>query len=160
MSNKFLQPAEEALRQKCNDQKMSDVESAYVCGISPSAYHSWRKNRDLPFYKGKYNASKRINGYHKQGNEIKNRVVLTADDVSQYRHNDNTFRENSDKVILKVDINPVLDLPEPTLKLADSPQGSRMGVVIGSKWDKNRELTVTARQDTYANTVKRLVRNG
>ena len=144
---------EEEERLKCHAEGLTDSQAAVRCGIHHSTYHGWRKARGLSL-----NGDETKRGRAKKPPE--KRSVLTADDIVHYHRNDNTPRETSNKIILKVDINPVLDLPEPTLKLADSPQGSRMGVVIGSKWDKNRELTVTAWQDTYANTVKRLVRNG
>ena len=164
VSGKFLPEEQEDLRWECNEKKLSDAESAKVCEISVSAYSSWRKKRGLPIYKSKRNTNRKGQANQRKDNkiinELKNRVVLTAEDVAKYRHNDNNEKHTTNKVILQVDINPTLDLPEPKMKLADSPRGSYAGVVIGSKWDKNRELIVTAKQDTYANTVKMLVRNG
>ena len=144
---------EEEERLKCHAEGLTDSQAAVRCGIHHSTYHGWRKARGLSL-----NGDETKRGRAKK--PIPKRSVLGADDIVHYHRNDNTPKPDSNKIMLKVEINPTLDLPEPTLKLADSPQGSRMGVVIGSKWDKNRELTVTAWQDTYANTVKRLVRNG
>lgn len=91
------------------------------------------------------------------------RISLTAADVHNYSHNDNSSRfTEKDGIILKVNINPDTDskATEPIAKLKDGPQSGHCEIVIGSKWNKSPELFTTAKQDTYSTSVKRMVRHG
>lgn len=152
---------EEENRIRCYKIGLTDKESADECKIARSTYTTWRVSKGLPPHETIYMSMKPIKTTYKTKH-------FEASDINYYRHNENKVIDVKTKSEVKVIIDRELAQKmldnlgvKPTnLKLADGPQGSHMGVVIGSQWENKRELSTTAKQDTYANTVKRLVKHG
>lgn len=155
VGSKFLTEKEEAMRWECNNRKLSDADSAKVCGISVSSYCSWRNKRGLPIYESKRNGNRKGQANQRKDNKIindlKKHVVLTAEDVVIYRHNDNTPRENNDKILISVAINgsEKIDLAPITAPLNKGLQPPKLHSNIIGFDHSNNKLRRHCTTETY-----------
>jgi len=155
---KSLTPAELQNMMRCYELGMTDQESAMECYMSRSTYTQWRLSEGLPPNESTYMKIKPRQHVTYSTN------CLKATDIVHYNHikHDPLETKVNNDITIIVDhelANELLDSlgVKPTkLKLADGPQGSHMGTVIGSKWDTDRLKMVTGKQRSYADSVKRL----
>lgn len=165
--NRQLNKTEEARRMNVYDSGASDRQGGETLGMSADTFCAWRISRGLPINKStevwvRPVSEKVLNPL------VKEHVVLTADDAKKYyKCNDNS--KKLEKYTSPITVIADREAVERELsrwgivskcKIAEGPVSSQMGIIIGSKWDKDRLNNITAKQDTYSRSVGRMVAHG